>query len=77
MAVALVCRADLIAATRATVDGYADESPDPCRQEVTYQVTCRLVPGFEVAADVCTGHQQMVERALPGSTRTVPKHVRT
>lgn len=70
------CRADLLAATRATIDGFVAEAIESCTEHPAYQVVCQLAPGFEVAAEVCTGHQQLIEISLPG-TRSIRKRLRT
>jgi hypothetical protein len=70
------CQSYLLAATRALVDGVVAEDPHVCMAPVSFQVVCKLAPGFEAAADVCTGHQQLIEATLPG-TRSVAKYSRT
>lgn len=66
------CRADLLAATRAAVDGIVAEDPQCCTADATYEVICELAPGLGIVADVCTGHQQLIEMSLPG-TRSLRK----
>jgi hypothetical protein len=66
------CLADLLALTRAAVDGIAVDDPQPCDEPATYQVVVSLVEGLEVTTDVCTAHQQLIEMALPG-TRSLRK----
>lgn len=69
------CRADLLAATRAAVDGIVAEDPQCCTADATYEVICELAQGLVVHTDVCTGHQQLIEMTLPG-TRSLRKRTR-
>jgi hypothetical protein len=71
------CRADLLAATRAAVDGIVAEDPQCCTADATYEVIVRgsRRASWCIVADVCTAHQQLIEISIPG-TRSLHKRTR-
>lgn len=71
----MACRAQLVAAVLAAVDGVAFE-PEGCAEPVTHTVVVRR-PGIEMAADMCTAHQQVFHLHDDGYVKAIRNRERT